>query len=93
MYMCPQAMTFLYEIKYGEVSFKPLEHVQTGNIYIVDKDEGVCRLGGYENTLLGYRSKLYRRVVQNDYYSSIDVIMFGEWVWCVLSCEHTVLPP
>ncbi len=40
MYMCPQAMTYLYEMKYGDVSFKPLEHVQTGNIYIVDK--GVC---------------------------------------------------
>ena len=78
MYMCPQAMTFLYEMKYGDVSFKPLEHVQTGNIYI--DDEGVCRLGGYENALLGYRSKLYRKVVQNDYYSSIDVIMFGECV-------------
>ncbi len=67
--------------------FTPLGHVQTGNIFV----EG--RLGGYENTLMGYRSKLYRKIVQNNEYSSIDVIMFGEWVWCVLSCDLMVLLP
>ena len=40
----------------------------------------VCRLGGYENTLLGYKSRLYRRFRDHDLKDEehIDVLMFGE---------------
>ena len=63
-----QAMEFLRRL-----GFLPLGHVHTGNIYV---EGDMCRLGGYENTLLGYRTHRY------DLYSSrgkefIDVIMFG----------------
>ena len=37
----------------------------------------VCRLGGYENTLLGYRSSVYRVIEENNCLESIDVVMFG----------------
>ena len=32
---------------------------QSGNIGVVDGD--VCQLGGYENTLLGYKTRLFMR--------------------------------
>ena len=67
----PQAMFYMYTGSYGGVSFNPLRHVQTGNIYIVSEEE--CRLGGYENTLLGYRTRLYRKVVESNLNASIDV--------------------
>lgn len=49
-------------------------HVQTGNIYV---DGSVCQLGGFENTLLGYRTRLHSRIAEGDHMESIDVIMFG----------------
>ena len=49
-----------------------LGHVQSGNIFVQD---GVCRVGGYENTLLGYRSRFYRMC--KDHLEHMDVIMFG----------------
>ena len=51
-----------------------LGHVQSGNIFV--SQDGVCRLGGYENTLLGYRSRFYRMC--KDHLEHMDVIMFGE---------------
>ena len=53
--------------------FPVLGHVQSGNIFVQD---GVCRVGGYENTLLGYRSRFYRMC--EDHLEHMDVIMFGE---------------
>ena len=61
-------MQFLYD-----VGFSMLGHVQSGNIYVVD---GVCKLGGYENTLLGYKTRLYR--LCKDHTAHLDVILFGE---------------
>ena len=52
-----------------------LGHVQTGNIFV---DDNTCRLGGYENTLLGYRSQLYHKIEKAGCLESIDVLMFGE---------------
>ena len=61
-------MLFLY----GR-GFPPLGHVQSGNVFVVN---GVCRLGGYENTLLGYKTRLFR--LCKDHTAQLDVILFGE---------------
>ena len=63
-----QAMKFLY----GK-GFPVLGHVQSGNVFI-DEDDN-CLLGGYENTLLGYKTRLYRLCRNN--LQHFDVIMFG----------------
>ena len=63
-----QAMVFLY----GK-GFPMLGHVQSGNIFVVEKD--VCKLGGYENTIVGYKTRLYRLCRNN--LQHFDVIMFG----------------
>ena len=62
-----------------EVRFSPLCHVHTGNIFV---DGDICRLGGYDNTLLGYRTSLYRTIAEKNLLQNIDVIMFGE---CIVS--------
>ena len=64
--------TFLSLYKLG---FPPLGNVHTGNIFITK--EGI-KLGGYENVLLGYRTRLYRGIEQEDCLRHIDGIMFGE---------------
>ena len=69
-YFLWQAILFLYKIGFP-ANF--LGHVQSGNIFVQD---GVCRVGGYENTLLGYRSRFYRMC--KDHLEHMDVIMFGE---------------
>ena len=68
-----EAINFLH--KQG---FPCLGHVHTGNIYVVSPDH--CKLGGYDNTLLGYRTRLYRMCEQHGYAKAIDVVMFGEWL-------------
>lgn len=40
-----------------------------------------CRLGGYENTLLGYRSRLYRSIESASELERIDMIMFGHVIY------------
>lgn len=70
-------MIYLYKYSFHDVSLNPLGHVHTGNIYVADDN---CRLGGYENTLLGYRTRLFRAVLAYGTLLSIDVIMFGEFV-------------
>ena len=82
-------MTKLYKLKYDEVKLEPLGHVHVGNIFVVEAEgeEGeMCLLGGYENTLLSYRAHLFRAVLQCNQLPSIDVIMFGEWMW-LESCD------
>ena len=65
-----QAMIFLYH-----KDFPRLGHIHTGNIFIeVDGKNEKCRLGGYVNTLLGYRSEVHAKMT---YDKDIDVIMFG----------------
>ncbi len=36
----------------------------------------VCRVGGYENTLLGYRTKLHKDLLESNV--MIDIYLFGE---------------
>ena len=65
-----QAMKFLYD---KDFPYLQLGHVQSGNIFIVDD---ICRLGGYENTLLGYRTRLFR--LCKDHLQHFDIILFGK---------------
>ena len=62
-----QAMKFLYI-----QGFPTLGHVQTGNIFVVN---GICQLGGYENTLLGYKTRLFG--LCKDDLQHFDIILFG----------------
>ena len=62
-----QAMKFLYS-----QGFPTLGHVQTGNIFVVND---VCQLGGYENTLLGYKTRLFR--LCKDDLQHFDIVLFG----------------
>ena len=56
--------------------FPMLDHVQSGNIFVVDGD--VSQLGGYENTLLGYKTRLFMRC--KDHLDRFDTILFGEMI-------------
>ena len=66
-----------------------------GNIYIEETEERgrVCKVGGYENTLLGYMSRLYRELESRMNMDMIDVVMFGKYgdtlTIGLLSCYHT----
>ena len=65
-----QAIGVLYD--YG---FPNIGHIQPGNIFV---DGDICQVGGYENTLLGYKARLYRKIAQENCLDYIDVIMFGK---------------
>ena len=74
-------MLYLYKQDYNDMlKLSPLGHVHTGNIFV---EGGVCRLGGYENTLLGYRTRLYRKIEKSGCLESIDIIMFGGFILTV----------
>ena len=64
-------MMFLYS-----KHFPMLGHVQSGNIFVVDGN--ICQLGGYENTLLGYKTKLFMRC--KDHLDRLNTILFGEMI-------------
>ncbi len=58
-----------------------------GNIHEESGDAGdeeqpankiICRLGGYENTLLGYKSRLYHSIAEKE---RIDIIQFGHVIY------------
>ena len=63
-------MEFLYHKGF---SINALGHIQSGNIFVVDD---VCKLGGYENMLLGYKTRIYR--LCKDHLEHFDTILFGE---------------
>ena len=44
-----------------------------------EEGKEVCRLGGYENTLLGYRTLNYKKISEGGHLNKIDVIMFGKF--------------
>ena len=44
-----------------------------------EEGKEVCRLGGYENTLLGYRTLYYKKIFEGGHLNKIDVIMFGKF--------------
>lgn len=61
---------------YGRGCKEPLGHIQTGNIYMANQD--TCKVGGYENTLLQYRARLYKTCDVLKCVEDIDIVMFGE---------------
>jgi hypothetical protein len=63
-----QGVLYLYSRKFP----RALGHIQTGNIFI---DGDICTLGGYENTLLGYKTRSYK--LCKEHLESIDLILFG----------------
>ena len=65
-----QAMLYLYRQGFP---YHQLGHVQTGNVFV--GTDNICRLGGYENTLLGYKTRLFR--LCRCYEDRIDIVMFG----------------
>lgn len=64
-----QALLALYE-----VGFLPTGQVHTGNVFFED---GRYILGGFENTLLGYRTSQYAEIKNEGLLDSIDIIMLG----------------
>ena len=48
-------------------------HVQSGNVFT---EGDMCRVGGYESTLLGYKTRLHKLFKDN--LDHIDVLMFGK---------------
>jgi hypothetical protein len=80
--------------------FSSLGHIQTGNIFVsfasgeaaggasmVDANV-CCRLGGYENTLLGYKPRLHRLITEAGKLARIDSIMFGHVIYeMACGCE------
>ena len=56
--------------------FPIIGQIHTGNIFKIG-DKYV--LGGYENTLLGYRTALYSFFSMNNLLDHMDEIMFGKY--------------
>ena len=71
MYSAVQAMTHLSHLD-GRLNPLSLGYVHSGNIFV---SGGSCRLGGFENALLGYRSRHYRLL--ESYKPQLDIFMFG----------------
>ena len=61
----------------GLTGFDHHGHVQSGNVFVVADSDGkqVCKVGGHDNTLLGYKTRLYK--LFKDYLEHLDVLMFG----------------
>ncbi len=59
-----------------KVGFSSLGHVHTGNIFVTTDQH--CRLGGYDNALLSYRTRIYRSCEEAGLIKSIDMVMFGK---------------
>lgn len=83
-------MKFLYDS-----GFHSLGHIHTGNIFLAEDQEGqeICKVAGYDMTLLGYRTALYRKIMRKNLLKHIDVIMFGKQMIAMLaSCEECMQP-
>ena len=63
-----QAILFLYDRGFHQVG-----HVQTGNIFL---DGDCCHLGGFENTIFGYKTRIIGLLTGN--MESMDLVMFGK---------------
>ena len=78
MYVYVQAMSYLSHLL-GMDEPLSLGYVHTGNIFL---DGGICKLGGFENALLGYRTRKY--ILFEDCLANLDVLMFGELLFHVI---------
>ena len=77
--LCGRSILEALNLLYSH-DFPPVGHIQTGNIFRTP--EGSYRLGGYENMLLGYKSR-YHHLCQQFGGDNIDIIMLGKGVVCV----------
>ena len=68
--MILEATLYLYEC-----GLSPCGHIQSGNIFMTKRG---CRLGGYENTLLGYKSRHHQFCQDLQHTEKIDILMIGE---------------
>lgn len=68
-----EATLFLYG-----VGFRPLGHIRTGNVFV---DGEMCRLGGYENRLLGYKTRFHDECDTMVGCHDIDSIMLGHVIF------------
>lgn len=59
-----------------DIGFPYIGQIQSGNVLMFENGDYV--LGGYENTLLGYRSSCYQALKEAMVLDQIDVIMFGK---------------
>ena len=57
-----------------EVGFPAIGQVHAGNVFV---EEGRYVLGGFENTLLGYRTSQYAEIKNEGLLEGIDIIMLG----------------
>ena len=77
----------------NKIGFPSLGHIHTGNIFVTsggkDNECGTCRLGGYDNSLLSYRTRIYRGCERAGLVKNIDMIMFGEHILIILRCHNT----
>jgi len=65
-----QAVNILYGLGITSIG-----QIHSGNVFLI-KDRYV--LGGYENSLLGYRTHRYLELNQKGLLDKIDIIMFGK---------------
>ena len=56
-----------------ELGLEQVGQIHTGNVFL---DGDICRLGGYENTVFGYKTRL--TTLLHDYREAMDLIMFGK---------------
>ncbi len=66
-----QAAEVLYD-----VGFPIIGQIHAGNVFLIKNDS--YALGGYENTLLGYRTSCFQALKEENYLDQMDAIMFGE---------------
>jgi hypothetical protein len=75
-----EALVFL-----KERGFPPCCHLHTGNIIL---QNGVARLSGLENALMGYTSRIQPMICKSHHViadsTSTDIICFGRWTLFVL---------
>ena len=64
-----QAVDILYDL-----GITCIGQIHSGNVFLIE-DRYV--LGGYENSLLGYRTQCYQELSKKGLLDKIDVIMFG----------------
>ncbi len=73
-----QAIAGLYDI-----GFTSIGQIHSGNVFISNNKDYI--LGGFDNSLLGYRTSIYAVVSQKGLLDNIDIIMFGKLLVIFLS--------
>ena len=60
-----------------KIGFPVIGQIHTGNVFKIEEN---YVLGGYENTLLGYKTSLDEMIAKEELQAMIDVLMFGELI-------------